>query len=59
MQVAHQMGHSKIETTENFYGHLWAPDRTSILDAMNQAVSRLRVCERQESTIVGGGHAAA
>jgi len=22
MQVAHQMGHSKIETTKNIYGHL-------------------------------------
>jgi hypothetical protein len=35
------MGHSKIETTKNIYGHLFAQDRTSILDAMNQAVSRL------------------
>ncbi len=24
MQVAHQMGHSKIETTKNIYGHLFA-----------------------------------
>jgi integrase len=37
MQVAHQMGHSKIETTKNIYGHLFAQDRASILDAMNQA----------------------
>ncbi len=43
IQVAHQMGHSKIETTKNIYGHLFAQDRTSILDAMNQAVSRLHV----------------
>jgi integrase len=48
MQVAHQMGHSKIETTKNIYGHLWAQDRASILDAMNQAVSRLRVYDSQE-----------
>ena len=41
MQVAHQMGHSKIETTKNIYGHLFAWDRAAILDAMNQAVSRL------------------
>ena len=41
MQVAHQMGHSKIETTKNIYGHLFAQDRALILDAMNQAVSRL------------------
>jgi hypothetical protein len=41
VQVAHQMGHSKIETTKNIYGHLFAQDRALILDAMNQAVSRL------------------
>lgn len=34
------MGHSKIETTKNIYGHLFAQDRTAILDAMNQAVKR-------------------
>jgi hypothetical protein len=43
MQVAHQIGHSKIETTKNIYGHLFAQDRASILDAMNQAVTRLHV----------------
>ena len=48
MQVAHQMGHSKLETTKNIYGHLFAQDRTSILDAMNQAVSRLYVYEKPE-----------
>jgi len=42
------MGHSKIETTKNIYGHLFAQDRASILDAMNQAVSRLYVYERQD-----------
>jgi integrase len=41
MQVAHQMGHSKIETTKNIYGHLFAWDRAAIMEAMNQAVSRL------------------
>ena len=40
LQVAHQMGHSKVETTKNIYGHLFAPDRAAILDAMNAAVSR-------------------
>jgi hypothetical protein len=45
MQVAHQMGHSKIETTKNIYGHLFAQDRSSILDAMNEAVGRLYVNE--------------
>ena len=48
MQVAHQMGHSKIETTKNIYGHLFAQDRTLILDAMNQAVSRLYAYENEE-----------
>jgi hypothetical protein len=37
------MGHSKIETTKNIYGHLFAQDRAFILEAMNQAVSRLYV----------------
>jgi len=46
MQVAHQMGHSKIETTKNIYGHLFAQDRAFIMDAMNQAVSRLYVYEQ-------------
>ena len=59
MQVAHQMGHSKIETTKNIYGHLFAQDRASILDAMNQAVSRLHIYESQEPNATGGGHAAA
>jgi integrase len=59
MQVARQMGHSKIETTKNIYGHLLAQDRASILDAMNQAVSRLHVYDSQEPEEAGGGHAAA
>jgi integrase len=48
MQVANQMGHSKIETTKNIYGHLVAQDRASILNAMNQAVTRLYVQEDGE-----------
>jgi integrase len=48
MQVTNQMGHSKIETTKNIYGHLFAQDRTFILEAMNQAVSRLYVQEEAE-----------
>lgn len=39
MQVANQMGHSKIEKTKNIYGHLFASDREDILKAMNQAVT--------------------
>ena len=45
MQVTNQMGHSKIETTKNIYGHLFAQDRAFILKAINQAVSRLYVQE--------------
>ena len=52
VQVAHQMGHSKIETTKKIYGHLFAQDRALILDAMNQAVSRLYAYENEEP---GGG----
>jgi integrase len=48
MQVANQMGHSRIETTKNIYGHLFAQDRTAILNAMNQAVSRLYVLDDDE-----------
>jgi hypothetical protein len=43
------MGHSKIETTKNIYGHLFAQDRTAILDGMNQAVSRLHLCESADN----------
>jgi hypothetical protein len=43
------MGHGKIETTKNIYGHLFAQDRTLILDAMNLAVSRLYAYENQQS----------
>ena len=43
MQVANQMGHSKIETTKNLCGHLFAQDRAFILKAMNQAMTRLDV----------------
>jgi len=50
VQVAHQMGHSKIETTKNIYGHLFAQDRTGILDAINQAVSRLHVYESADTS---------
>jgi integrase len=49
VQVAHQMGHSKIETTKNIYGQLFAQDRTAILDAVNQAVSRLHVYESADN----------
>ncbi len=48
MQVANQMGHSRVETTKNIYGHLFAQDRAFILDAINQAVSRLYVHEGGE-----------
>ena len=59
MQVTTQMGHRKIETTKNIYGHLFAQDRASILDAMNQAVSRLYAYENQEPGEGDGADAAA
>ena len=40
MQVTTQMGHRKIETTKNIYGHLFVQDREAILTAMNRAVTR-------------------
>jgi len=46
VQVAHQMGHSKVETTKNIYGHLFAWDRAAVLAAMNEAVSRLYAYEK-------------
>jgi integrase len=42
-QVTRQMGHSKVETTKNIYGHLFAQDQAAILKAMNQAITRLYV----------------
>ena len=59
IQVAHQMGHSKIETTKNIYGHLFAQDRASILAAMNQAVSRLYAYESREPDAAEDGNAVA
>jgi len=34
MQVTNQMGDSKIETTKNIYGHLFAQDRALILKSI-------------------------
>jgi integrase len=48
MQVCRQMGHSKVETTKNIYGHLFAQDQAAILRAMNQAVTRLYVEDDQD-----------
>lgn len=48
MQVTNQMGHRKIETTKNIYGHLFAQDRSLILTAMNQAVTRLYVQDNED-----------
>ena len=49
MQVAAQMGHRRIETTKNIYGHLFAHDRQELLDALNAAVSRLYANEQDEA----------
>jgi hypothetical protein len=51
MQVANQMGHSKIETTKNIYGHLFTQDRAFILKAINQAVGRLYVHEGTDEDV--------
>jgi hypothetical protein len=53
------MGHNKIETNKNIYRHLFAQDRALILDAMNQAVSRLYAYENQASGEGEGKDAAA
>ena len=53
------MGHAKIETTKNIYGHLFAQDRAPILDAMNQAVSRPYAYESEASGEGDGNDAAA
>jgi integrase len=45
VQVARHMGHAKIETTKNIYGHLFAQGQAAILDALNEAVSRLHAYE--------------
>jgi hypothetical protein len=50
------VGHSRIETTKNIYGHLFAQDRASILAAMNQAVTRLYV--QEDGGDQEGSHAA-
>ena len=52
VQVANQMGHSKIETTKNIYGHLFAQDLAFILEAINQAVSRLHAQEATDEGVV-------
>jgi len=49
VQVASQMGHSRVETTKNIYGHLFAQDRQEVLTAINAAVSRLSVQEDAEA----------
>ena len=49
VQVASQMGHSRVETTKNIYGHLFPQDRQEVLTAINAAVSRLSVQEGVEA----------
>lgn len=48
-QVAGQMGHSRIETTNNIHGHLFAQDRRLILKAINAAVSRLHAYDEDSA----------
>jgi hypothetical protein len=44
-EICNQIGHSRVETTKNIYGHLFQQDRTVLLDAMNSAVSRLYISD--------------
>ena len=53
------MGRSKIKTTKNIYGHLFVQDRSVILAAVNQAVSRLYAPEDDEPDEDGGADAVA
>lgn len=49
MQICNQMGHSGVETTKNIYGHLFDQDRTSLLEALNSAGTRLYITDEDES----------
>ena len=50
MQVANQMGHSKIEATKPIYGHPFAQDQASILKATNYTVTHLHVQEDKDGS---------
>jgi integrase len=50
MQICVQMGHSKVETTKNIYGHLFAQDRAAILTALNSAVTRLYIADDADAS---------
>jgi hypothetical protein len=52
-------GHSKTETTKNIDGHLFAQDRSIILTAINQAVTRLYAYENNEPNADGDADAVA
>ena len=49
----------RVSTLWRVYGHLFAQDRASMLDAMNQPVSRLCVYGSQEPMATVDGHAVA
>lgn len=44
-QIANQMGHAKIQTTINIYGHLFTMDRPRLLEALNARVASLSVID--------------
>lgn len=48
MQICNQMGHSRVETTKNIYGHLFDQDRTSLLEVLNSAVTRLYITDEDD-----------
>ena len=45
MEVQNQIGHRKIETTDNIYGHLFVEDRTALLTKLNSKATQLYVVE--------------
>jgi integrase-like protein len=51
MQVCYQMGHGKVETTKDIYGHLFAQDQEFILEAMNHAISRLYIQDEEDGNV--------
>ena len=48
MQITNQMGHSRVETTKNIYGHLFEQDRKTLLEALNSTVTRLYITDEDD-----------
>jgi hypothetical protein len=52
VQVARQMGHAKIETTKNIYGHLFAQGQAAILDPVNGTASRCTLTKKPVTAVM-------